>query len=135
MVLISRPVASIIALNNNTTGNENIGVGSGTLAQNTTGVRNIALGYQAGQSLTGGSNNICIGNDGVADEGSTIRLGTSGTQTKAFIAGIRGVTTGVADAINVLIDSSGQLGTVSSSRRYKTDIADIGFFFKVLNNF
>jgi hypothetical protein len=34
-----------------------------------------------------------------------------GTQTAAFIAGIRGVTTGVADALAVLIDSTGQLGT------------------------
>ena len=46
-------------------------------------------------------------------------------QTRAFIAGIRGVTTGIANAIPVLIDSSGQLGTVSSSARYKEDIADM----------
>jgi len=39
--------------------------------------------------------------------------------------GIRGVTTGVNNAINVLIDSTGQLGTVSSSRRYKSMIRDI----------
>jgi hypothetical protein len=32
----------------------------------------------------------------------------------------------VADAVNVLIDSNGQLGTISSSRRYKEDIADMG---------
>ena len=42
------------------------------------------------------------------------------------MAGIRGVTTVNADAVPVLIDSSGQLGTASSSRRYKFDIADIG---------
>ena len=36
--------------------------------------------------------------------------------------GIRGVTTGNADAIAVLVDSAGQLGTVSSARRYKTNI-------------
>jgi hypothetical protein len=42
------------------------------------------------------------------------------------MAGIRGATTGNADAIPVVIDSAGQLGTVSSSRRVKTDIADMG---------
>src|SRR4029079_19568961 len=46
--------------------------------------------------------------------------------TRAFIAGIRGVTTANANAIPVLVDSAGQLGTVSSSRRFKKDIADMG---------
>src|SRR5207245_11459298 len=36
-----------------------------------------------------------------------------------------GVTTTNADAVAVLIDSAGQLGTVSSSRRYKFDINDM----------
>ena len=53
-------------------------------------------------------------------------LGRVGTQTTTFIAGVRGSTTGKMDAIQVLIDSSGQLGTVSSSRRYKEDIQDMG---------
>jgi len=52
-------------------------------------------------------------------------LGRVGTQTKPLIAGVRGVTTAVADATAVMIDSAGQLGTVSSSRRYKEDIADM----------
>ncbi len=52
-------------------------------------------------------------------------LGLQGTQTKTVIAGIRGITTGVANGIPVLIDSTGQLGTVSSSRRYKEDIEDM----------
>jgi len=76
--------------------------------------------------LTTGNNNIAIGNYGVAAEGATIRIGTAGTQTKAFIAGIRGKTTVNANAIPVLIDSAGQLGTVSSSRRFRKDIADMG---------
>src|SRR4029434_1451882 len=45
---------------------------------------------------------------------------------KTIIAGIRGVTTVNADAIPVVIDSAGQLGTVSSSRRFKEDIRDMG---------
>ena len=32
------------------------------------------------------------------------------------------MTTGILDAINVMIDSAGQLGTVSSSRRFKNEI-------------
>ena len=49
----------------------------------------------------------------------------NGQLNTAFIHGIRGRTTGVADAINVLIDSAGQLGTVSSSIRYKEDVNDL----------
>jgi hypothetical protein len=51
-------------------------------------------------------------------------MGTS--QTRAFIAGIRGATTGNADAVAVLIDSAGQLGTISSSIRVKHDVEDMG---------
>ena len=36
-----------------------------------------------------------------------------------FIGNIRGVTTQHANAIPVLIDSDGQLGTTSSSRRFQ----------------
>jgi hypothetical protein len=62
---------------------------------------------------------------GAAGESNTIYLGVQGTQTKTVVAGIRGITTGINNAIPVLIDSSGQLGTVSSSRRFKEDIHDM----------
>jgi hypothetical protein len=110
----------------NTTGINNTAIGERALRFNTTGSNNIALGRNAGYSLTTGNDNIAINNTGVAGEGGTIRVGTAGTHTRAFIAGIRGVTTGVADAIPVVVDSAGQLGTVSSSRRFKRDIADMG---------
>jgi len=45
-----------------------------------------------------------------------------GKQTSIFVAGIRGVTTANAGAVPVVIDSAGQLGTVSSSRRFKDEI-------------
>ena len=86
----------------------------------------IALGNRAGRNLTTGSDNIAIGNESLAGESATIRIGTAGTHTRSFIAGIRGVTTVNANAIPVLIDSVGQLGTVSSSRRFKEDIVDMG---------
>jgi hypothetical protein len=39
-----------------------------------------------------------------------------------FIGNIHGVTTAINDAIPVVIDSVGQLGTISSSRRFKKEI-------------
>jgi hypothetical protein len=42
-----------------------------------------------------------------------------------LIAGICGVTTVNVDAIPVLIDSAGQLGTVSSSIKYKENVVDL----------
>jgi hypothetical protein len=54
-----------------------------------------------------------------------MRIGST-LHTRSFIAGIRGITTGNANAIPVLIDSAGQLGTVSSSRRFKEEIRDMG---------
>jgi hypothetical protein len=110
------------ALNVNTTGGGNVADGSNALFNNTSGNTNIALGYYAGSNLTTGSDNIDIGNPGVAGEADTIRIGTAGTHSATFIAGIRGVTTTNADAIAVVIDSAGQLGTVSSSERFKKEI-------------
>jgi hypothetical protein len=110
------------ALNNNTEGDANTAVGRDALFHNTVGDNNTALGAFAGSSLKGNSNNnIDIGNTGVAFESDTIRIGSE-FQTRTFIAAIRGVTTGIADAVNVVIDSNGQLGTISSSRRFKKEI-------------
>jgi hypothetical protein len=105
-------------------GSVNTALGVNALQHNTTGTGNTALGVNAGLFLTTGSNNIDIVNAGVAGESSTIRIGNSNIagQNRAFIVGIRGVTTGNADAVPVLIDSAGQLGTVGSSRRFKKEI-------------
>jgi hypothetical protein len=103
----------------NTTGNFNTANGYQALFNNTTGNFNIALGNSAGASLTTGDSNIDIGNVGFPGESATIRIG--GPQTKTFIAGIRGVTTG-GTAIPVLIDGNSQLGTLSSARRFKEEI-------------
>ena len=109
------------AMIDNTTGSLNTAIGAGTLVGNTTGDFNIALGFSAGQFSGTGSNNIYIGSSGSSVDSGTIRIG-GGSQTKAFMAGIRGVTTGQANAIPVVIDSLGQLGTMSSSRRFKDDV-------------
>jgi hypothetical protein len=112
----------IQALLLNTTGHHNAAIGIQALDSNTSGSNNIALGHLAGENLTTGINNIDIGNGGVAGESGRIRIGTTGFQLATFIAGIRGVTTGNPNAVPVLIDSVGQLGTASSSRRFKKEI-------------
>ena len=107
------------ALYSNIIGNSNTAEGYQAL-KNNTGAINIGLGVNAGLNLTTGSHNIDIGNGGVAGESATIRIGAA-AQTRAFVAGIRGVTT-AGVAIPVLIDPAGQLGTMSSSKRFKKEI-------------
>ncbi len=114
------------ALFSNRTGQTNTASGLRALYSNTTGHENIALGWSAGSQLTTGSYNIAIGSFGVAGEAGTIRVGRAPQHSRTFIAGIRGVTTGNANAIPVLIDSAGQLGTASSSRRFKKEVRDMG---------
>ena len=108
------------ALLNNTTGNNNAAEGVNALASNTTGSSNIALGVSAGANLTTGDNNIDIGNAGATGEAGTIRIGTTGTQSKVFIAGVRGVALGGLQPVGV--NASGQLGVRVSSARFKDEI-------------
>jgi trimeric autotransporter adhesin len=83
-----------------------------------------AFGYEAGQNLTTGNNNIDIGNVAVAGESETIRIGTTGTQTNAYVAGISGAT--VPTGVAVIVDADGHLGTVVSSNRFKDEIESMG---------
>jgi len=108
------------ALFSNTTGGNNTANGYNALYNNTTGGSNIALGFQAGLNLTTGNNNIDIGSVGVAGESKRIRIGKQGTQTATFIAGISGAT--VPTGVAVIVDSSGHLGTTTSSARFKDAI-------------
>ena len=108
--------ANALATNNN--GAYNTAVGWNALDANSSGGHNIALGCGAGSLLTG-NYNIDIGHAGVASESSTIRIGTQGTQTKTYIAGIYGTT---VSGSAIQVNSSGQLGVASSSRKFKQDI-------------
>jgi len=129
----------VLALNHNTSGSNNVASGVNALytnqrgrdntaegfqaLKNNTGSSNIAMGSSAGVNLTTGSNNIDIGNQGVAGDSNTIRIGghtpNFGFQTATFIAGIHGVAvTGSA----VVVNSRGQLGTAPSSERFKEAI-------------
>jgi hypothetical protein len=104
-----------------------VAVGYSALRDNLFGRNNTAVGWAAGQRTTG-NDNVLIAHRGVVDESQTMRLGTRGTAgvagsgvTRTFIAGVRAVTTS-RPGVPVLIDASGQLGTISSSRRHKQDI-------------
>jgi hypothetical protein len=108
-----------------TTGNFEVGfnntaVGWQALYSNTTGVGNIALGADAGYDITTGDNKIDIFDSGKASDNGVIRIGTEGTQNDTFIAGIFGAT--AASGVAVYVNNSGQLGTLTSSRRFKDDI-------------
>jgi uncharacterized coiled-coil protein SlyX len=109
-----------LALFNNTTGTSNTADGDNALSSNTSGSFNIAVGHNAGFSLTTGINNIDIGNQGVAGESKTIRIGRQGLQTATYIAAISGAT--VPTGIAVIVDSTGHLGTTTSSARFKDAI-------------
>ncbi len=110
------------ALFANTAGSGNTAVGDGALTNITNGHNNIALGAGAGFGNSGGgSNNIYIDNAGSLDSG-TIRIGIQSVQTRTFIAGIYGTITGNMSTLPVVVDLNGQLGTFSSSRRFKKEI-------------
>ncbi len=102
-----------------TTGIENTFLGFGAGQSITTGGGNLFLGVNAGISTTTGNSNIYLGNAG-ANESNTIRIGDSTTQGAAYIAGIYGVTLG--SGVPVYINSNGQLGTLTSSQKYKEQI-------------
>jgi len=82
-----------------------------------TAISELAL---AGANLNTGSNNIDIGNAGLAGESSTIRIGTQGTHTTTYVAGIHGAT--ATNGLAVFVDMNGKLGTVTSSARFKDHI-------------
>ena len=115
------------ALFSNTSGNYNTATGFDALISNTTGDQNTANGIIALSNNTTGSSNTALGvlaGSGVFTADNVIAIGTNGADVSnsCFIGNIRGVTTANADAIPVLIDSAGQLGTVSSSKRFKKEI-------------
>jgi hypothetical protein len=121
------------AYSSGTAGSNNTVVGREALNGSTSGNGNVALGYRAGVNNQTGNNNVYLGDadssgnsSDTASESNTIRIGAPDQHTATFIAGIVGDTTGSNDAVEVVIDSNGQLGTINSSRRYKEDIHDMG---------
>jgi hypothetical protein len=114
-------------LKSNGTGHSNTAIGGYALNDNTEGHSNTAVGYKAGKYTTAaftGSGNIYLGYDvhpASATESDTIRIGRD--QTVTYIAGIYSST---VSSRAVYVNSSGKLGTITSSRRYKESIEDMG---------
>ena len=120
----SNTAVGLHALRENTTGHDNTAIGAHALGDNITGHNNIALGYFAGGNLTTGDQNIVIGNAGVAGQAHTIRIGTQGTHSTTYVAGITGNT--VARGMTVYVAANGRLGTFPSTERLKEEIKPIG---------
>jgi hypothetical protein len=116
------------ALRNIDGGSLNTATGSEALEFARGGSRNVALGYRAGRNVSNGSNNIIIGAGvfGTSSDNHVIRIGSNVHQRKAFVAGIRGATTGLGNATAVVIDGNGQLGTINSSRAAKENVKPMG---------
>jgi uncharacterized coiled-coil protein SlyX len=124
------------ALNSNTTGFQNTANGAQALYFNTIGDFNTAIGFQALYNIGTGLNNVAVGEFAggnlTADDGQNIDIGHSGfagdnrttrigaSQLRAFIAGIYGAT--ASGGIAVYVNSDGQLGTATSSARFKQNI-------------
>jgi hypothetical protein len=116
------------ALFSNTTGSNNTAVGYQALGNNNDGSNNTAIGNGAAMSApVGNSNSIYIGNPGTdADISGTIQIGTPGTHLSFFAAGISQNSTGLGDAVPVMIDSNGQMATNVTSQLSTEDIQDMG---------
>jgi len=111
-----------LALGSNTTGASNVAVGDSALSGNSAGSFNTVVGWEAGLTVEG-DDNIYIGATsaaGVTSETGHIRIGDPTFVTDCNIAGISGATT--AAGVPVLVDGTGKLGTLPSSKRFKTDI-------------
>jgi Chaperone of endosialidase len=98
------------ALSANTIGNFNTTDGAHSLENNSTGSANTALGFGAGNNVTTAGNVICIGSGVVG----------ANVSNSCFIGSIFGQTSSGGAA--VFINSSGKVGTSTSSRRFKDEI-------------
>ncbi len=93
-----------------TSGVQNSSLGASSLGQLLTGSNNSAIGFEAGNNYTGAeSNNVAIVNLGVLGDSGVIRIGTNGTQTSCYIAGIDAVNVG--SVATVVTEAGDKLGT------------------------
>ena len=100
------------AMLNNTSGDSNIAIGVQALGNNDSGSGNIVLGNVSGTAITTASNVICIGNLSADNVGNHTYIGNIGSTT---------VSGGGTDTVTVNL-TTGLLGHLSSSRRYKEEI-------------
>jgi hypothetical protein len=101
------------ALTSDTAGGANTAVGRGALDQNVSGNFNTAIGKDAG-GLATGSGNVYIGH---------LVAGVAGEDNHTYIRNINSTTVSGGGTDLVTVDlTTGLLGHLSSSRRYKEDI-------------
>jgi hypothetical protein len=107
----SNTAIGALALSSDDPGGINTAIGVSALVSNTTGSGNTAIGADAGSNQTTGSDNVYIGAG---------MLGVAGESGTCYIASIFGQTSSGGSA--VFINSSGKLGTTTSSKRFKEEI-------------
>jgi len=117
-------VGSLYAMDS---GGGNVALGASALKSNSTGILNLILGTYAG-NLVDGSSNIILNSAGQVGDNNVLRIGeATGTGYQeldaAYIQGIYGKTS--TGGLGVYINSDGLLGTTTSSRRFKEEIADL----------
>jgi hypothetical protein len=122
------------ALVNNTGGALNVAAGFNALGDNTTGASNIALGGNALSSNVVGSNNTAVGaiaginstGDGNVYVGAGV-IGVAGESNHTYVRNIKDTTVSGGNSDTVTLDlTTGLLGHLSSSRRYKENIQPMG---------
>ena len=126
-----------LTLTNDATSLYNTVVGDNSMSGTTGSAYNSVFGAFSGTNYTSSeSSNIILGCaiPGVAGESNVVRIGNQGSgiqqQNQCFISGITGATvTGTA----VLCSTTGQLGTIVSSERYKENISDMPEQTSILN--
>ena len=114
------------ALTSNTDGNNNTAIGGNALDTNMNGDRNTAVGDHAGTGV-GGNDNTVLGfeaGNGIGLANNVICIGANvagaSLDNSCYIGNIFGST--ASGGIGVFVNSSGKLGTSTSSRRFKEQI-------------
>ena len=117
------------ALRNNNIGGFNTAIGNSALGVNFNGSFNTALGTGALGANTNGNGNTALGQgagSGVTTAGGVTCIGTGvvggNVDNTTWIGNVFGVNTQSGTTAPVIVSNDGQLGTVSSSRRFKKDI-------------
>jgi len=100
----------LLALGSHSSGNSNTAIGWNALPSDSTGFSNVALGAAAGANVMTAHDVICIGTNVIGEDISN----------SCYIGSIFGQLSSSGSA--VFINSSGKLGTTTSSRRFKEEI-------------
>jgi hypothetical protein len=107
-------------------GNSNILIGAGVAPTLSVGVGNIVIGTEAAPTLVSGAKNVIIGNGADVSSGIVFGAVSIGNGSEATLSNglfypttLLGVVSGVATQFDA---TTGQMGPVPSSRRFKTNI-------------